>query len=88
MAGGGNVPNPARALPSPSRAPSAAPRRLVPHTLCPAGMSLWTRATGPRALQGTVAKPSHLDGRNPLGCDGELQLHGHDLQFEQVVEAG
>lgn len=47
--GGGNVPNPGRALLSPSRAPSAAPSHPVPHTLRPGGMSLWTRATGPRA---------------------------------------
>lgn len=32
--------------------------------------------------------PNHLDGHNPLGCDGELQLRSHDPQFEKVIEAG
>lgn len=75
--------NPGHALPSPSRAPSAARSRPAPHAPV-ASLVACPHGAVPRGLvllgQGTAASPSRLDHRGPVETH---RLRGCHLQMEK-----
>lgn len=77
--------NPGHALPSPSRAPSAARSRPAPHAPV-ASLVACPHGAVPRGLvllgQGTAASPSRLDHRGPVESH---RLCGCHLQMEKKI---